>query len=57
MQINEVSANIKRIRKVRGMTMQKAAEAAGISRMAYHNIENGSWQPPETGKIIKCKNI
>jgi len=59
MQINEVSANLKRIRKVKGMTMQKAAEAAGISRMAYHNIENGKAKPRAGSlqKLAKALNV
>ena len=45
MQADKVSANLKRIREVKGMTMQNAANAAGISRMAYHNIEKGIAKP------------
>ena len=45
MQANNVSVNLKRIRNVKGMTMQEAADAAGISRMAYHNIEKGIAKP------------
>jgi Zn-dependent peptidase ImmA (M78 family)/DNA-binding XRE family transcriptional regulator len=45
MQVNKMSVNLKRIRKVKGMTMQEAADAAGISRMAYHNIEKGIAEP------------
>lgn len=45
MQADKVSANLKRIREVKGMTMQEAANAAGISRMAYHNIEKGIAKP------------
>ena len=45
MQAKTVSVNLKRIRVSRGMSMQKAADAAGISRMAYHNIEKGIAEP------------
>lgn len=45
MQANKVSVNLKRIRESKGMTMQEAADAAGISRMAYHNIEKGIAEP------------
>ena len=45
MQANKVSVNLKRIRVARGLTMEQAAEAAGISRMAYHNIEKGIAEP------------
>ena len=45
MQAKNVSVNLKRIRIARGLTMDKAAKAAGISRMAYHNIEKGRAEP------------
>jgi Predicted Zn peptidase len=45
MQENRVAVNLKRIRTARGLTMEKAADAAGISRMAYHNIEKGLAEP------------
>lgn len=45
MQANKVSVNLKRIRIARGLTMEKAAKAAGITRMAYHNIEKGISEP------------
>ncbi len=45
MQANKVSVNLKRIRIARGLTMEKAAKAAGISRMAYHSIEKGLAEP------------
>ncbi|MEA2016467.1 MAG: XRE family transcriptional regulator [Actinomycetota bacterium] len=59
MQAKELSANLKRIRKVKGMTMQKAADAAGISRMAYHNIENGKAKPRTSNlqKLAKALNV
>ena len=55
MQANKVSANLKRIRKVKGMTMQEAANAAGISRMAYHNIEKGI-SIPRVSNLQKLAN-
>jgi len=45
MQAKKVSLNLKRIRVARGLTMEKAAKAAGITRMAYHNIEKGISEP------------
>ncbi|MBF0493711.1 MAG: ImmA/IrrE family metallo-endopeptidase [Candidatus Omnitrophica bacterium] len=45
MKENKIAVNLKRIRIARGLTMEKAAEAAGISRMAYHNIEKGIAEP------------
>lgn len=45
MSSKNVSVNLKRIRVAHGLTMDKAAKAAGISRMAYHNIEKGKSEP------------
>ncbi|MBF0216108.1 MAG: ImmA/IrrE family metallo-endopeptidase [Candidatus Omnitrophica bacterium] len=45
MKENKIAVNLKRIRIARGLTMEKAAEAAGITRMAYHNIEKGIAEP------------
>ena len=45
MQSKNVSANLRRLRLARGMTMAAAAKAADISRMAYHNIEKGKAMP------------
>ncbi len=55
MQADKVSANLKRIREVKEMTMQEAANAAGISRMAYHNIEKGIAKP-RVGNLQKLAN-
>lgn len=53
MQENKVAVNLKRIRAARGLTMGEAAEAAGISRMAYHNIEKGVAEP----RVSNLQNI
>jgi len=45
MQAKKLSVNLKRIRLARGLTMEKAAKEAGISRMAYHRIEKGLAEP------------
>ncbi|HUH01419.1 MAG TPA: XRE family transcriptional regulator [Kofleriaceae bacterium] len=44
-----LSQNLRRQRNAAGMTQAKLADAAGISRVAYRNIETGSAEPrPET---------
>lgn len=44
-----VSANIRRLRMERGLTQDAVANAAGISRLAYRNIEKQKARPrPET---------
>jgi len=44
-----ISANLRRLRKVRGVTHEDLAEAAGITRFAYLNLETGISRPqPET---------
>ena len=44
-----ISANLRRLRKARGVTQEDLAEAAGITRVAYRNLETGISQPrPET---------
>ncbi len=40
-----VSANIRRLRKERGLTQDAVASAAGISRLAFRNIEKQKSQP------------
>ncbi len=43
--MKELAINLMRLRKLNGMTQQAAAEAAGISRVAYRNIEKGDAEP------------
>lgn len=40
-----IGANLRRIREAKGKTQAEFAELAGISRVAYRNIENGSAEP------------
>lgn len=42
---NALSYNLKRLRIMRRLSMNKIAEEAGISRVAYSNIENGKAEP------------
>jgi transcriptional regulator with XRE-family HTH domain len=40
-----IAANLKRIRRAKGISQDRVAEAAGLSRSAYSNIESGKAQP------------
>ena len=46
--MNELAVNLMRLRKLNGLTQQAVAEAAGISRVAYRNLEKGDAEPRET---------
>jgi len=48
-----IAANLRRLRAIRGMTQQKVAEAAGISRIAYRDIENGKTADPRVTTLQK----
>lgn len=43
--MNELAVNLMRLRKLNGLTQQAVAEAAGISRVAYRNLEKGDAEP------------
>lgn len=45
--MNELGLNLMRLRKLNGLTQQALAEAAGISRVAYRNLEKGTAAPRE----------
>lgn len=45
MNTDAVAANLKRIRGAKGISQDSVAEAAGLSRSAYRNIESGHAQP------------
>ncbi len=45
--MNELAVNLMRLRKLNGLTQQAVAEAAGISRVAYRNLEKGDAEPRE----------
>lgn len=53
MDLKIIGANLRRIREAKGLTQSEAAELAGISRIAYRNIENGSSTP----KVSTLQNI
>lgn len=45
--MNELAVNLMRLRKLNSLTQQAVAEAAGISRVAYRNLEKGHAAPRE----------
>ena len=48
-----IGANLRRIREAKGLSQSQVAELAGISRIAYRNIENGNSTP----KVSTLQNI
>lgn len=50
---NNIYLNLRRIREARGLTRAEIADRAGISRVTYRNIENGSSIP----KVSILQNI
>lgn len=48
-----IGANLRRIREAKGLSQSEVADLAGISRVAYRNIENGSSAP----KVSTLQNI
>ncbi|GBF35443.1 hypothetical protein DCCM_4570 [Desulfocucumis palustris] len=50
---NIIGANLRRIREAKGWTQSQVADLAGISRVAYRNIESGSTTP----KVSTLQNI
>jgi len=53
MEQKNISLNLKRIREAKGLTQAEIADRAGISRITYRNIENGSSIP----KVSTLQNI
>ena len=53
MDLKIIGANLRRIREAKGLTQSEVADLAGISRIAYRNIENGSSTP----KVSTLQNI
>jgi Zn-dependent peptidase ImmA (M78 family)/DNA-binding XRE family transcriptional regulator len=43
--MNELAVNLMRLRKLNSLTQQDVADAAGISRVAYRNLEKGEAEP------------
>ncbi|HID74630.1 MAG TPA: ImmA/IrrE family metallo-endopeptidase [Planctomycetaceae bacterium] len=48
-----IAGNLRRLRAIRRMTQQKVADAAGISRIAYRDIENGKTADPRVTTLQK----
>jgi len=48
-----IGVNLRRVREAKGLSQAQLAELAGISRVAYRNIENGSATP----KVSTLQNI
>lgn len=53
MDLKIIGENLRRIREAKGLTQSEMADRAGISRIAYRNIENGSSTP----KVSTLQNI
>lgn len=51
MAVEHIAANLSRIRKSRGLSMQKLADRSGVTRMAYSKIEHGQSQP-KSGTLV-----
>jgi len=50
---NNIGANLRRIREAKGLTQAQVADSAGISRVAYRNIESGNTTP----RVSTLQNI
>jgi Zn-dependent peptidase ImmA (M78 family)/DNA-binding XRE family transcriptional regulator len=50
---NIIGANLRRLREAKGLSQSQVADLAGISRVAYRNIENGNSTP----KVSTLQNI
>ena len=50
---NNIGANLRRIREAKDLSQAQVADSAGISRVAYRNIENGNSTP----KVSTLQNI
>jgi Zn-dependent peptidase ImmA (M78 family)/DNA-binding XRE family transcriptional regulator len=53
MEQKNICINLRRIREAKGLTQAEIADRAGISRITYRNIENGSSTP----KVSTLQNI
>jgi len=53
MEQNIIGANLRRLREAKGLSQSQVADRAGISRVAYRNIESGSTTP----KVSTLQNI
>jgi Zn-dependent peptidase ImmA (M78 family)/DNA-binding XRE family transcriptional regulator len=50
---NIIGTNLRRLREAKGLSQSQVADLAGISRVAYRNIENGNSTP----KVSTLQNI
>lgn len=53
----DIGANLQRLRGLRGLTQEAAAEAAGLSRAAYRNLEAGLSEPRASTLVALAKAL
>lgn len=53
----DIGANLQRLRGLRGLTQEAAAEAAGLSRAAYRNLEVGLSEPRASTLVALAKAL
>lgn len=53
----DIGRNLQRLRGMRGMTQEATAEAAGLSRAAYRNLEAGASQPRASTLVAVAKAL
>lgn len=53
----DIGANLQRLRGMRGLTQEAAAEAAGLSRAAYRNLETGLSEPRASTLVALAKAL
>lgn len=53
----DIAANLQRLRGMRGLTQDAAAEAAGLSRAAYRNLEAGRSEPRASTLVALAKAL
>jgi len=53
----DIGANLQRMRGMRGLTQEAAAEAAGLSRAAYRNLEAGLSEPRASTLVALAKAL
>ena len=55
--MNDLAINLMRLRKLNNLTQQDVANAAGISRVAYRNLEKGDAEPRENTLLALAKAL
>lgn len=53
----DIGANLQRLRGMRGLTQDAAAESAGLSRAAYRNLEAGRSEPRASTLVALAKAL